>query len=410
MSNLRDFREDFPILNQEINGKKIIYLDCAATAQRPEQVLNAVIRYDHEANGNPHRGSHALSMRATEAFENAREKVRAFIGAKSTKEIIFTKNATEAINLVAYSYALENLNPDDNIVITIAEHHANLVTWQQIAKKTGADLVYMYVDADGRLPLGELQKIDQKTKIVACTHMSNVLGSIFPVDKVIERGHAVGAKVLIDGAQAVAHMPVDVSKMDCDFYVFSGHKMYSLTGVGVLYGKEEILEKMEPFLYGGDMIEYVSEQETSFNELPFKFEAGTQGIESVVSLGAAIDYIGEISFDVIHQREMELTEYALKRLKELPYIKIVGPQDMHQRGAVISFVVEDIHPHDVSMILDNYGVGIRAGHHCAQPLLKFLEVHTCSRASFAFYNTKDEVDALVDNLKEVRRWMGYESR
>lgn len=407
---MRNFREDFPILNEEVNGRKIIYFDSAATSQRPNQVLEAVLKYDHEANGNPHRGSHTLSMRATEAFEQVREKVRKFIGAKSTKEIIFTKNATEAINLVAYSYALNNLLPGDKIVITIAEHHANLVTWQQIAKKTKAELVFMYVDPSGRLPLGELHKIDEKTKIVACTHMSNVLGSIFPIEKVIERGHQMGAKVLIDGAQAVAHMPVDVSELDADFYVFSGHKMYSLMGVGVLYGKEEILDKMEPFLYGGDMIEYVYEEETSFNELPFKFEAGTQGIESVVSLGAAIDYLEEVTFEYLHEREMELTAYALSRLKELPYIRIIGPEDMNDRGAVISFVVEDIHPHDVSSILDNYGVGIRAGHHCAQPLLRYLEVFTCSRASFAFYNTKEEIDVLVDNLSEVRRWMGYGSR
>ena len=407
---MRNFREDFPILNEEVNGRKIIYLDSAATSQRPDQVLEAVLKYDHEANGNPHRGSHTLSMRATEAFEQVREKVRKFIGAKSTKEIIFTKNATEAINLVAYSYALNNLLPGDKIVITIAEHHANLVTWQQIAKKTKADLVFMYVDPEGRLPLGELHKIDEKTKIVACTHMSNVLGSIFPIEEIIERGHQMGAKVLIDGAQAVAHMPVDVTALDADFYVFSGHKMYSLMGVGVLYGKEEILDKMEPFLYGGDMIEYVYEEETSFNELPFKFEAGTQGIESVVSLGAAIDYLEEVTFEYIHEREMELTAYALKRLQELPFVRIVGPKDLSNRGAVISFVIEDVHPHDVSSILDNYGVGIRAGHHCAQPLLRYMEVFTCSRASFAFYNTKEEIDALVDNLSEVRRWMGYGSR
>lgn len=407
---MRNFREDFPILNEEVNGRKIIYLDSAATSQRPNQVLDAVLKYDHEANGNPHRGSHTLSMRATEAFEQVREKVRKFIGAKSTKEIIFTKNATEAINLVAYSYALNNLLPGDKIVITIAEHHANLVTWQQIAKKTKADLVFMYVDPEGRLPLGELHKIDEKTKIVACTHMSNVLGSIFPIEEIIERGHQMGAKVLIDGAQAVAHMPVDVTALDADFYVFSGHKMYSLMGVGVLYGKEEILDKMEPFLYGGDMIEYVYEEETSFNELPFKFEAGTQGIESVVSLGAAIDYLEEVTFEYIHEREMELTAYALKRLQELPFVRIVGPKDLSNRGAVISFVIEDVHPHDVSSILDNYGVGIRAGHHCAQPLLRYMEVFTCSRASFAFYNTKEEIDVLVDNLSEVRRWMGYGSR
>lgn len=407
---MREYRDDFPILNEEAHGRKIIYLDSAATSQRPNQVLEAVMKYDKEANGNPHRGSHTLSIRATEAFEGVREKVRKFIGARSHKEIIFTKNATEAINLVAYSYALDNLKSGDNIVITIAEHHANLVTWQQIAKKTGAELVYMYVDSEGRLPLGELEKINQKTKLVACTQMSNVLGTIFPVKEVIGKAHGVGAKVLIDGAQAVAHMKVDVQEMDCDFYVFSGHKMYSLMGVGVLYGKEAILDKMEPFLYGGDMIEYVYENETSWNELPFKFEAGTQGIESVVSLGAAIDYLEDVSFEYIHEKEMELTEYALKRLKELPYVHIVGPEDMEDRGAVISFVIEDIHPHDVSMILDNYGVGIRAGHHCAQPLLRYLQVNSCSRASFAFYNTREEIDALVDNLSEVRRWMGFGSR
>lgn len=407
---MRNFREDFPILNEEVRGNKLIYLDSAATSQRPLQVLEAVMKYDKEENGNPHRGSHTLSLRATEAFEDVREKVRGFINARSTKEIIFTKNATEAINLVAYSYALNEVKSGDTIVITIAEHHANLVTWQQIAKKTGATLRFMYVDEQGRLPLEELHKIDQNTKIVACTHMSNVLGSIFPVREVIAKAHEVHAKVLIDGAQAVPHMSVDMQELDCDFYVFSGHKMYSLMGVGVLYGKQEILENMEPFLYGGDMIEYVYEQETSFNELPYKFEAGTQGVESVVSLGAAIDYINEITFPVIHKKEMELTAYALNKLKTIPYIKILGPTDTLDRGAVISFVVDGVHPHDVSMILDHHGVGVRAGHHCAQPLLQYLQVFSCSRASFAFYNTKEEIDVFVEKLDEVRRVMGYGSR
>lgn len=404
---MKNYREDFPILDLHVKGKKIIYLDSAATSQRPRAVLEAVEKYVQEENGNPHRGSHTLSLRATEAFDAARLKVQKFIGAKSTKEIIFTKNATEAINLVAYSYALDYLTKEDQIVITIAEHHANLVTWQQIARKTGAKLVYMYVDDQGRLPLKELEKINERTKLVACTHMSNVLGSIFPVSEVIKKAHEVGAKVLIDGAQAVPHMPVNVDEMDCDFYVFSGHKMYSLMGVGVLYGKEEILEKMQPFLYGGDMIEYVYEQETSFNELPYKFEAGTQGVESIVSLGAAIDYLHQVGFQNIHEREMALTKYALEELSKLSYIHIVGPTDLTNRGAVISFTVEGVHPHDVSMILDHYGVGVRAGHHCAQPLLRYLDVHACSRASFAFYNTKEEVDALVKNLDEVRRVMGY---
>lgn len=404
---MKNIKDDFPILNQTINGKRLVYLDNAATTQRPDQVLDAVLKYDREANGNPHRGSHTLSIRATEAFEGVREKVRKFIGARSTKEIIFTKNTTEAINLVGYSYGLNNLKKGDKIVITIAEHHSNLVIWQQVAKRTGAELVFMYVDCEGRLPLGELYKIDEKTKLVAVMHMSNVLGTVFPVKEIIERAHSVGAVVLVDGAQSVPHMRVDMVEMDADFFAFSGHKMLALMGVGVLYGKEQILEGMEPFLFGGDMIEYVYEEETSFNELPFKFEAGTQGIEGVVSLGAAIDYLEELTFEFIHEKEMELTEYALEKLKELPYIQIVGPLDMKDRGAVISFTVEGIHPHDVATILDSYGVGVRAGHHCAQPLLRFLKVNSCSRASFYFYNTKDDIDALVENLSEVRRWMGY---
>ena len=407
MSNLKNIKDEFPILNQTINGKRLVYLDNAATTQRPDQVLDAVLKYDREANGNPHRGSHTLSIRATEAFEGVREKVRKFIGARSTKEIIFTKNTTEAINIVGYSYGLNNLKKGDKIVITIAEHHSNLVIWQQVAKRTGAELVFMYVDCEGRLPLGELHKIDEKTKLVAVMHMSNVLGTVFPVKEIIERAHSVGAVVLVDGAQSVPHMRVDMVEMDADFFAFSGHKMLALMGVGVLYGKEQILEGMEPFLFGGDMIEYVYEEETSFNELPFKFEAGTQGIEGVVSLGAAIDYLEELTFEFIHEKEMELTEYALEKLKELPYIQIVGPLDMKDRGAVISFTVEGIHPHDVATILDSYGVGVRAGHHCAQPLLRFLKVNSCSRASFYFYNTKEDIDALVENLSEVRRWMGY---
>lgn len=410
MSKLREVRGDFPILDQEIQGRKLVYLDSAATSQRPLQVQEAVRQYDNRDNGNPHRGSHTLSLRATEAFEGVREKVRRFLHARSVKEIIFTKNATEAINLVAYSYGLSQLKPGDRIVLSIAEHHANLVPWQQVAKKTGAVLTYLYVDEEGRLPEKELDKIDSATKIVAMSHMSNVLGTIFPVKEVIRRAHAVGAVALIDGAQAVPHMKVDVTDLDADFYVFSGHKMLSLMGVGVLYGRESLLETMDPFLYGGDMIEYVHEQETSFNELPFKFEAGTQGIEAVVSLGAAIDYLEELGFDAIHEREMELLAYALDQLKALPYIRLVGPSDLKDRGAVVSFVVEDVHPHDVSTILDSYGVGVRAGHHCAQPLMRYLKINACTRASFAFYNTKEDIDALVRNLDEVRRWMGYGSR
>ncbi len=406
---MKNRREDFPILSQKENGKTIVYLDNAATSQRPISVVKAVEKFINEDNGNPHRGSHILSMRAGEAMEKARENVRDFINAGSVKEIIFTKNATEAINLVAYSYGLNTLKKGDEIVLTIAEHHANLVPWLQVAKKTGAILTYMYVDEEGRLPLRELDKITPKTKLVCATHMSNVLGTIFPVKKIVEKAHSVGAKVLIDGAQAVSHMKVDVRDLDCDFYVFSGHKMYSLMGVGVLYGKEEILNAMEPFLYGGDMIEYVYEQEVSFNELPYKFEAGTQNLESIVSLDAAIDYIKDLSFPWIEEKENELTAYALEKMNKIPYITILGPKDMLDRGSVISFTMEDVHPHDVSMILDSYGIGVRAGHHCAQPLMRYLGVHSSSRVSFAFYNTKEEIDAFITHLEDVRRWMGYGS-
>lgn len=409
MSKLKNVRDDFPILAQKENGKPIVYLDNAATTHRPKQVVEAVENFINTSNGNPHRGSHIMSMRASAAMDKARENVRGFIGGKSLKEIIFTKNATEAMNLVAYSYGLNHIKKEDEIVISIAEHHANLVPWMEVAKKTGATLTYMYVDEEGRLPLSELDKITEKTKLVAVAHMSNVLGTIFPINEIIKKAHGVGAKVLVDGAQAVPHMEVNVEELNCDFYVFSGHKMYSLMGVGVLYGKEEILNTMEPFLYGGDMIEYVYEQEVSFNELPGKFEAGTPNLESIVSLDAAIDYMRSLGYDFIREKENELTSYALEKLKAIPYIKILGPTNMKDRGGVISFTVDEIHPHDVSMILDTYGIGVRAGHHCAQPLMRFLGVHSSSRVSFAFYNTKEEIDGFITHLEDVRRWMGFGS-
>lgn len=409
MSKLKNIRDDFPILSQKENGKPIVYLDNAATTHRPKQVVEAVEDFINTSNGNPHRGSHIMSMRAGEAMEKARENVRAFIGAGKDKEVIFTKNATEAINLVAYSYGLSHLGQGDEIVITIAEHHANLVPWMEVAKKTGATLSYMYINDDGRLPLSELDKITAKTKIVAVAHMSNVLGTIFPIEEIIEKAHEMGAKVLVDGAQAVPHMEVNVKELDCDFYVFSGHKMYSLMGVGVLYGKEDILNEMEPFLYGGDMIEYVYEQDVSFNELPGKFEAGTPNVESIVSLDAAIDYVKALGFEWISEKENELTAYALERLNAIPYIRILGPKEMKDRGGVISFTVDEIHPHDVSMILDSYGIGVRAGHHCAQPLMRYLGVHSSSRVSFTFYNTKEEIDGFITHLDDVRRWMGFGS-
>lgn len=404
---MKDFRRDFPILDLKVNGHNLIYFDNAATTQRPVQVIEAVKRYDLESNGNPHRGAHYLSIAATEVYEGTRAKVRKFLNARSDKEIIFTKNTTESINLVAYSYGLNNLKKGDRIVLSICEHHSNLVPWQYVAKKTGAELVFMYVDKDGRLPLTELDKIDATTKIVGCTHMSNALSTIFPVKEVVEKAHSVGAVALIDGAQAVPHMKVDVQEIGADFYAFSGHKMMAQLGIGVLYGREEILNAMEPFLFGGDMIEYVQEQDTSYNELPFKFEAGTQNVEGVASLGAAIDYLEEVTYDYIHEKEVELTAHALEAMKKLSFVTIIGPKDVENRGAVISFVVEGVHPHDVSTILDTYGIAVRAGHHCAQPLMKHMGVPSTNRVSFYFYNTVEEIDFFVEKLYEVRRVMGY---
>lgn len=404
---MMNLRADFPILHQNVGGRQLVYLDSAATSQRPRQVLEAVEHYDRHDNGNPHRGSHTLSMRATEAYEQVRDKVRDFLNAGSREEVIFTKNATEAINLVGRSHGLRHIKAGDTILISIAEHHSNLVVWQQVAKTTGAKLEYMYVDQEGRLPEKELEKIGPHVKFVGITHMSNVLGTIFPVQEIIRRAHGVGALVLVDGAQSVPHMKVDVRAMDADFFVFSGHKMLSMMGVGVLYGKRAHLEAMDPFLFGGDMIEYVHEQETSFNALPYRFEAGTPNVEAVVSLGAAIDYLHGIGFEAIHAHEAELTAYALRKLQGIPHLTLLGPTDEKERGSVISFIMEGVHPHDVATIADSYGVGIRAGHHCAQPLMRYLGVAASSRASFSFYNTKEDIDALADALSEVRRWMGY---
>lgn len=410
MFNLEKIREDFNILSSQANGNKLVYLDNAATTQKPKKVLEAIENYYKNLNANPHRGAHVLSVLATEAYENARERVRKFLNAKKACEIIFTRNATESLNLLAYSYGMTFIEEDDEIVIAISEHHSNLIPWQMVAKAKKAKLIYMYVDKEGRIPREEIDaKITEKTKIVSVAQISNALGIIHPVKNIIEKAHGVGAKVIIDGCQSVPHMKVDVQDLDADFLVFSGHKMGAPMGIGVLYGKEELLDKMPPFLYGGDMIEYVMEQEASFAELPYKLEAGTQNVEGAVGLHAAIDYIEEIGFDVIKEREDELTEYALRKMREIPYVKIVGPKDMIDRTSVISFEIDGVHPHDVSTILDNYGVAVRAGHHCAQPLMRHLGINSTSRVSFYFYNSKEEVDIFIDSLKKVRKWLGYES-
>jgi cysteine desulfurase/selenocysteine lyase len=403
-------RKDFPTLSVLVNGKPLVYLDNAATTHKPLPVLDAMKNYYYKFNANPHRGAHYLGVLATEMYENAREKVRKFINARSTKEIIFTRNTTESLNLIAYSYGMKFVEKGDEIVICISEHHSNIVPWQKIAKLKEAKLKYMYLNDDFRLDMEEVYaKITDRTKIVSIAQMSNVLGTIYPVKEIIEYAHSKGAITIVDGAQSVPHMKVDVQDMDADFLVFSGHKMLGPMGIGVLYGKEEILERMPPFLMGGDMIEYVEEQNTTFAELPHKFEAGTPNVEGAVGLAAAIDYLNEIGLDNISKYEKELTAYALEKLKDIPYVKIYGPTDLENRGAVISFELEGCHPHDVSTIVDTYGVALRAGHHCAQPLMKFLKAPATSRVSFYFYNTKSEIDVFIDSLLKVRKWLGYGS-
>lgn len=409
MSN--NYLEDFPLLQQADEGKRLVYLDNGATTQKPLSVIRAIEQYYTTSNANPHRGAYELSVQATEIYENTREKVRDFLGAAKISEIIFTKNATESLNLIAYSYGMNFIQAGDEIVISIAEHHSNLVPWQQVAKAKGAVLKYLYVNTDGVLSGEELDsKITGKTKLVAVTHVSNVLGIINPVKRIAEKAHAVGAVVVVDGAQSIPHLPVNVRELDVDFFVFSGHKMLAPMGIGVLYGKEKLLDAMPPFLFGGDMIEYVQEQETTFAPLPAKFEAGTQNVGGAMGLSAAIDYLNRVGMSAIEECEKELVRYAITKLSKLPYITLYGCGDLVDKTGVISFNVQDVHPHDVSTILDADGIAIRAGHHCAHPLLQYLGVNATCRASLYFYNTKDDVDALIDSLSRVRKVMGYEPK
>lgn len=409
MSN--NYLEDFPLLQQTDKGKRLVYLDNGATTQKPLSVIRAIEQYYTTFNANPHRGAYELSVQATEIYENTREKVRDFLGAAKISEIIFTKNATESLNLIAYSYGMNFIQAGDEIVISIAEHHSNLVPWQQVAKAKGAVLKYLYVNTDGVLSEEELDsKITDKTKLVAVTHVSNVLGIINPVKRIAEKAHAVGAVVVVDGAQSIPHLPVNVRELDADFFVFSGHKMLAPMGIGVLYGKEKLLDAMPPFLFGGDMIEYVQEQETTFAPLPAKFEAGTQNVGGAMGLSAAIDYLNSVGMSAIEECEKELVRYAITELSKLPYVTLYGCGELVDKTGVISFNVHDVHPHDVSTILDADGIAIRAGHHCAHPLLQYLGVNATCRASLYFYNTKDDVDALLDSLSRVRRVMGYEPK
>ncbi len=408
--NVAEIRKDFATLSQLVNGKPLVYLDNAATTHKPKLVLEQMRHYNEKLHANPHRSAHTLGVLATQAYEDAREKVKNFINAEAAEEIIFTKNATEAINLIAYSYGMSHIAAGDEIVLCISEHHSNIIPWQQVAQAKNATLKYLYLTSDFRLDMAEVQaKITEKTKLVSIAHMSNVLGTVYPVKEIGAYAHKMGAVFVVDAAQSVPHMGVDVQDINADFLVLSGHKMLGPMGIGVLYGKRKMLEAMPPFLTGGDMIEYVEEQSSTFAELPNKFEAGTPNVEGAVGLGAAIDYLTNIGLDQVHRHEMELTAYALDKLQELPYVKIYGPQDIHNRGGVISFSIADCHPHDVASIVDTYGVALRAGHHCAQPLMKYLQVPATSRISFYLYNTLAEIDVFMESIKSVRKWLGHGS-
>ena len=391
-------KKDFPILKNNI-----AYLDSAATTQKPESVLRAIQKFYEENNANPHRGAYKLSINATRVYDEAREKVAHFINAENSNQIVFTRNATEALNLIAYSYGLNKIKKDDEILLSIMEHHSNLVPWQYVAKKTGAKLNYMYTNDEGKLTDEEIEnKIKKGVKIVGITHVSNVLGTVNDVEKIIKKAHEIGAIVVLDASQSVPHMKVDVQKLNADFLVFSGHKMLSPLGIGVLYGKKELLEDMTPFLYGGDMIEYVYEQDTTFAEVPTKFEAGTQNVEGAVGLSVAIDYLNNIGMDKVESIEEELMKYAISELSKLDFITIYGPKDIKSKASVISFNVNGIHPHDVASVLDSCDVCIRSGNHCAQPLLRYMGIDSTCRASFYIYNTKEDVDKLIEALYKTR--------
>lgn len=409
MAEAQEFLKDFPLLNREISGQKIAYLDNGATTQKPEPVIKAICGYYGGCNANPHRGAYALSVKATDIYEEARVRTANFINAKRPQEIVFTKNATEALNLIAYSYGLNNIGAGDEIVISISEHHSNLVPWQHVAKAKGATLKYIYLEADGNLSAEDIEnKITERTKLVAVTQVSNVLGLKNDVAAIVKKAHSVGAVCVVDGSQSVAHMAVDVQALGADFFAFSGHKMLSPMGIGVLYGKYELLGAMPPFLMGGDMIEYVQEQDTTWAELPAKFEAGTQNVGGAAGLTAAIDYLEKITFDRIEAIEKDLVDYALPKLRELPYIELYGCDSTRDnKTGIITFNVKDVHPHDVATILDSYGVNVRAGHHCAQPLHRYLGQNASCRASFYLYNTREDIDRWIEALKKVRGVLGY---
>lgn len=408
MKSWTKIRKDFPILERKIDGKPLIYFDNAATSQKPLQVINALTNYYENYNSNIHRGLHTMSEEATLAYEGTREKIARFIGAQSEREVIFTRNATEAINIVVESWGKHNIGAGDEIVITSMEHHSNFVPWQKLCEDKGARLVYIEVAEDGNLDYQMAERlITNRAKIVAVTQMSNVMGTVVDLERLGKLARLNGAKFLVDGAQGVPHLPTSVQKIDCDFLVFSMHKMLGPTGVGVLWGKEELLDLMPPMLYGGDMISSVTREKTTVNELPWKFEAGTPNIADVIASGAAIDYLQEIGMENVRAHELELTRHAMNAMLKLPSMKIYGPQNPELKGGVISFNYEGIHPHDMGQILNESGIAIRAGHHCCQPLMKTLGVMGTARASFYIYNTKEEIDFFVDALIKAEKVLNY---
>ncbi len=398
-------RRDFPILSREVNGGKLVYLDNAATSQKPRQVIEALTDYYERHNANIHRGVHRLAEEATAAYEGAREKVAAFLGAPETTGLVFTRGTTEAINLVAHAWGRKELREGDEIVLTEAEHHSNLVPWQLAAQATGAKLRFIPIREDGTLDMEEAERlVGPKIKLVGCIHASNVLATVNPVEKLAELAHANGARMLVDGAQSAPHLPVNVEELGCDFFACSGHKMLGPTGVGVLWSKPELLEEMDPFLGGGEMIREVHLDHSTWNDLPYKFEAGTMNIAQAVGLGAAVDYLDALGMDNVREHERKLGEYAYRRLSELGDITIYGPAE--DRTGIVSFSLPDVHPHDLSQLLDEEGIAIRSGHHCTQPLMRRLGTVATARASFYLYNTEEEVDTLVEALVKAREFFG----
>ncbi len=401
----KEIKSYFPILNQEINGHPLVYLDSAATSQKPVQVIEAMKNYYELDNSNVHRGVHTLGNRATEKYEGAREKVQKFINAKSTEEIIFLRGTTTAINLVAQSYGRANVEEGDEIVITYMEHHSNIIPWQQLAKERGAVLKYIELEEDGTISLEQVRAaITERTKIVSMVYVSNVLGTMNPVKEVAQIAHEFGAVMVVDGAQAAPHLKIDVQDLDCDFFAFSGHKMVGPTGIGVLYGKKALLNEMEPTEFGGEMIDFVGLYDSTWKELPWKFEGGTPIIAGAVGLGAAIDFLNEIGLNEIEKHEHKMAAYAMDKMSQIEGLEIYGPTDPAKRAGIVTFNLNDVHPHDVATVLDMSGIAVRAGHHCAQPLMKWLDVSATARASFYLYNDESDIDRLVEGLRSAKEY------